>query len=147
MHFRPDPDFVSNPKKITWCHMPLPAIYTLPTRYTLCFEIYRLELILPSRVGCVAVSSQLFFSCNFTLLACAFSLSTSFLVLNWLWMGSLHENILLMLVFLKALFSVLLFSYYSLMTFLMILSVILLCMMMILPSVLSVSKHLVSGSN
>ena len=42
------------------------------------------------------------------------------------WMGSLHKNIQLMLEFLKAPFLVLHFSYYTLMAFLMILSVILL---------------------
>ena len=48
------------------------------------------------------------------------------------WMGSLHKNIQLMLEFLKAPFLVLHFSYYTLMTFLMMLSVILLSMLMIL---------------
>ena len=47
-------------------------------------------------------------------------------------MGSLHKNIQLMLVFLMAPFLVLHFSYYRLMTFLMMLSVILLSMLMIL---------------
>ena len=42
---------------------------------------------------------------------------------KWLWMGSLHNNIQLMLEFLKAPFLVLLFCYYALMT-LMMLSVI-----------------------
>ena len=43
---------------------------------------------------------------------------------EWFWMGSLHENIQLMLEFLKTLFLVLNFSYYMLMTFLMMLPVI-----------------------
>ena len=47
-------------------------------------------------------------------------------------MGSLHKNIQLMLEFLKATFLVLHFSYYSLMTFLMMLSVILISVLMIL---------------
>ena len=38
---------------------------------------------------------------------------------EWFWMESLHKNIQLMLEFLKASFSVLHFSYYTLMTFLM----------------------------
>ena len=42
-------------------------------------------------------------------------------------MGNVHKNIQLMLEFLKGPFLVLQFSYYILMTFLMILSVILLC--------------------
>ena len=50
-------------------------------------------------------------------------------------MVSLHENIQLMLEFFKAPFLVVLhFSYYTLMTFLMMLSVILLSMLMILLS-------------
>ena len=46
--------------------------------------------------------------------------------LKWFWIGSLHKNIQLMLEFLKAPFMVLHFSYYTLMTFLMMLSIILL---------------------
>ena len=61
-------------------------------------------------------------------------------------MGSLHKNIQLLLEFLKAPFLVLHFSYHALMTFLMILSVILLSMLMILP-VLSVIRHLFRGNN
>ena len=49
-------------------------------------------------------------------------------------MGSLHKNIQLMLKFLKAPFLVLNFSYYTLMTFLMMLSVILLCMLILLST-------------
>ena len=52
-----------------------------------------------------------------------------------------------MLEFLKALYLVLHFSYYILMTFLMMLSVILLSMLMILPSILSVIRHLICGNN
>ena len=44
---------------------------------------------------------------------------------EWFWMESLHKNIQLMLEFLKAPFLVLHFSYYTLMTFLMMLFVIL----------------------
>ena len=65
---------------------------------------------------------------------------------EWLWMGSLHRNIQLMREFLKAPFLVLHFSYYTLMTFLMMLSVILLSMLMILLSVLSVIRHLICGN-
>ena len=52
-------------------------------------------------------------------------------------MGNLHKNIQLMLVFLKGLFLVLHFSYYTLMSFLMMLSVILLSMLIILLSILN----------
>ena len=52
---------------------------------------------------------------------------------DWFWMESLHKNIQFMLEFLKAPFLVLHFSYYTLMTFLM-LSVILLSILMILLS-------------
>ena len=77
-----------------------------------------------------------------------FSLIDSF---KCFWMGSLHKNILLILDFLKDSFLVLHFSYYLLMAFLMMLSVILLCiyaddsslsMLMILLSTLSVIRHL-----
>ena len=66
---------------------------------------------------------------------------------EWLWMGSLHKNIQLMLEFLKAPFFVLHFSYYKLMTFLMILSVILLSILMILLSPVSAIGHLICGNN
>ena len=59
---------------------------------------------------------------------------------EWFWMDSLHKNIQLMLEFLKGPFLVLHFSYYTLMTFLM-LSVILLSMLMILLSILSAISH------
>ena len=52
--------------------------------------------------------------------------------LEWFWMGSLQKNIQLMLEFLKAPFFVQHVSYYTLITFLMMLSVILLFMRMIL---------------
>ena len=54
--------------------------------------------------------------------------------IEWFWMGHLHKNIQLMLVFPKAPFLALYFSYYTVMTFLMMLSVILLSMLMILLS-------------
>ena len=60
-----------------------------------------------------------------------------FLVIDdfeWLWMGSLHKNIQLIMVLLKVPFLVLHFSYNTLMTFLMMLPVILLSMLMILFS-------------
>ena len=52
-------------------------------------------------------------------------------IFGWFWMGTLHKNIQLMLEFLKTPFLVLHFSYYTLMTFLMMLSVLLLSMPMI----------------
>ena len=60
---------------------------------------------------------------------------------SWFWTGSLHKNIQLMLEFLKGSTLDLLFSYYTLMTFLM-LSVILLSLLMILLSTLNVIWHL-----
>ena len=65
---------------------------------------------------------------------------------KWFWMGSLHRNIHLMLEFLKVSFLVVHFSYYTLMTSLM-LSVTLLSMLTILISTLSVIKHLICGNN
>ena len=59
-------------------------------------------------------------------------------------MESLYENIQLMLAFLKAPFFVPHFSYYTLMTFLATLSVILLSRLMILLSVQRVIGHLIS---
>ena len=66
---------------------------------------------------------------------------------EWFWMGNLHNNIQLMLVFLKGLFLGLHFSYYTLMTFLIMLSVILLSMLMILLSTLNAIRHLICGNN
>ena len=61
-------------------------------------------------------------------------------------MANGHKSIHLMLEVLKAPFLVPHFSYYTLMIFLMILSVILLFMLMLL-SVLSVTRHLICGNN
>ena len=58
-----------------------------------------------------------------------FSVIDSF---KWFWMGSIHKNIQLMLEFLSVPFLVLHFSCYTLMTFLMMISVILLSMLMML---------------
>ena len=66
---------------------------------------------------------------------------------EWFWMESLHKNIQLMLEFLKGSFLVLHFSCCILMTFLMMLSVILLSMLMTLPSILSVFRHLICVNN
>ena len=65
---------------------------------------------------------------------------------EWFWTESCHKNIQLMLEFLKAAFLVLHISYYTLMTFVMMLSVILLSMVMILLSILSVIRHLICGN-
>ena len=61
-------------------------------------------------------------------------------------MGSLNKNIQLMLEFLKIPFLVLHFSYYTLITSLMMLSVILISMLIIL-SILRVISHLICGNN
>ena len=60
---------------------------------------------------------------------------------EWFWMESLHKNIQLMLGFLKAPFLVLHFSCSTLMTFLTMLSVILLSMLIILLFVLNVTRQ------
>ena len=62
---------------------------------------------------------------------------------KWFWMGNLHKDIKLMLKFLKGPFLVLHFSYYTLMTFLIMLSVILLSMRMIILPTLNVIRHLI----
>ena len=59
---------------------------------------------------------------------------------EWFCVGSLNKNIQLALDFLKCPFLVLHFSYYTLMTFLIMLSVILLPMLMILLSTRSVNR-------
>ena len=59
---------------------------------------------------------------------------------EWFCVGSLNKNIQLALDFLKCSFLVLHFSYYTLMTFLIMLSVILLPMLMILLSTRSVNR-------
>ena len=66
---------------------------------------------------------------------------------KWFCMGSLHKNIELMLNFLKAPFLVLHFSYHTLTTFLMMLSVILLFMLIIVLPNQSLSRHLICGNN
>ena len=66
---------------------------------------------------------------------------------GWFWMGNFHNNIQLMLEFLKRSFLALHFSYYTLMNFLMILSAVLLSMLMILLSTLNVIRHLICGNN
>ena len=63
------------------------------------------------------------------------------------WRGSLHKNIQLMLEFLKNLFLVLHFPYYTLMAFLIMLSEILLSMLIILLSTLNVIRHLICDNN
>ena len=75
---------------------------------------------------------------------CLFSVIDGF---ELFWMASLHKSIQLMLEFLKAPFLVPHFSYYILMTFLMMLSVILLSLLMILLSILRVIRHLICGNN
>ena len=72
-----------------------------------------------------------------------FSVIDSF---KWFWIANLYVNIQLMLEFLKVPSSVLNLSYYTLMIFLMVLSVILLTMLMILLSILSVIRHLICGN-
>ena len=63
------------------------------------------------------------------------------------WMESLHNNIQLILEFLKGPFFVLHFSCYTLMAFLTILSVTLLSMLMILIFILSMIRHRICGNN
>ena len=84
------------------------------------------------------------FQARYLALFLHFSVIDSF---QWFWMGSLHKNIELMLEFLKAPYLVLHFSYYTLMTSLMMLSVILLSMLMKKLSILSVIRHLIFGNN
>ena len=66
---------------------------------------------------------------------------------EWFWMGSIHKNIQLMLEFIKGSFLVLHFFCHILMTFLMMLSAILLSMLMIVLSILSVMRHFICSNN
>ena len=90
---------------------------------------------------------------NFSLMKFQVRYLASFLLfsaidgLEWFWMESLHNNIQLMLDFLKTQFLVLHFSCCILMTFLMMLSVISQSKLMIPFSLLSVIRHLICGSN
>ena len=73
-----------------------------------------------------------------------------FLVIDgfeWFWMAIPQNNIQLMLEFLKGPFLVLHVSYYISMTFLKMLSVILLSMLKILLSTLNVIRYLICGNN
>ena len=65
---------------------------------------------------------------------------------EWFWMGSLHKNIQLMVEFLKVPFLILHLSY-TLITFLMMLSVILLSMLMMILSIPGVIRYLICGNN
>ena len=84
------------------------------------------------------------FQVRYLALCILFSVMDDF---EWFWMESLHENIQLMWEFLKAPFLVLHFSYYTLIIFLVMLSVILVAMLMILFSILSVIGHLICSNN
>ena len=96
---------------------------------------------------------MLLFFTNLSLMECQVRYLASFLLFSVIggfecfWVESLHKNIQLMLQFLKAPFLVLHFSYYTLMIFLKMLSVILVSMLMILLSILSVIKYLICGNN
>ena len=65
----------------------------------------------------------------------------------WFWIGIFNNNAQLMLRFLRAPFLVLNFYYYTLMTFLMVLSVTLPSMLMIILFTLTVMRHLICGNN
>ena len=66
---------------------------------------------------------------------------------KWFWMGSLHENIQLMLEFLRGSFLDQHVFYYTLMSFLIILCVTLLSMLLIVLFTLNVIRHLICGNN
>ena len=83
------------------------------------------------------------FQVRYLALFLLFSVTGSF---GRFWMGNLHKNIQLMLEVLKGAFLVLHFSYYTLMTLLMIFAV-LLSMLMILLFTLNVIRHLICGNN
>ena len=80
------------------------------------------------------------FQVNYVALFLLFSTRDSY---GWFWIGSLHKNSQLIL----APFLVLHFSHYTLITLLMMSSIIFLSMLMILLSIVSVIRHLISGDN
>ena len=88
--------------------------------------------------------SPMEFEVRYLALFLLFSVIDSF---KWFWMENILKNIQLMLEFLKSHFLVLHFSCCILMTFLMMLSVILLSMLTILLSILSAIRHLICDSN
>ena len=99
-----------------------------------------------SSLPCLSLPSQ--YKCLTSISGQIFGLFSSFSLIGGFedfWMGSLHNIIQLMLQFLNGPFFILNFSYHKLMTFLMILSVIL--MLMILLSTLDVIRHLICGNN
>ena len=87
--------------------------------------------------------SCMLFQVRYLVLFLLLSVRDSF---KWFWM-SLRKNIQLMLDFPKSQFLVLHFSCYTLMTFLMVLSVMLLSMLMILLSIPSVIRRLICSNN
>ena len=89
-------------------------------------------------------NSYMGFQVRYLVVFCLFLVIDDF---EWFRMGSLHKNIQFMLESLKALFLVQRLSYYTIMTFLMILSAILLSMLMILPTTISVVKNLICDSS
>ena len=91
------------------------------------------------RLGSYGISGQIF-----GLIFFFFSVIDGF---KWFLMRNLHKNIQLMLEIFRAPFLVLHFSYFTLMTFLMMLSVIFLSILMILLSILIVIRHLICGNN
>ena len=79
-----------------------------------------------------------------------YGLISSFLSNRQLWMvlnGKSSQECPVMLEFLKGPFLILHFSYYTLVTLLLMLSVILLSMLIMLPSTLNMISHLICGNN
>ena len=84
---------------------------------------------LSTGIGMVVFFTNVFFTSLREFLVRYLTLFLLFSVIggfSWFWMRSLHKNIQLMLEFLKVPVLVLRFSYYTLMTFLMMVSIILL---------------------
>ena len=111
-------------------------------------QLYLIELLgLLTRFGMLVFFTNLSlmeFQARYLALFLLFPVIDSF---ELFFMGSLWKNIQLMLKFLKAPLLVLHFSYYTLMNFLMMLSVVLSSMLMILLSILSGIRHLTHGNN
>ena len=97
-----------------------------------------------TRIGMLIFITNVEFQVRYLTLFLLFSVIDNF---EWFWIESLHKNIQLILEFLNSRLLVLHFSCYTLMTFLTMLSVILLSKLIMLLFILSVTRHLICGDN
>ena len=111
--------------------------------WTVALEIYP-RLLAGFGMLLFTKSSLMEFQVMYLTLFYLFSVINRFM---WFCMQSFHKNIQSMIEFLKVPLFILPFSYYTLITFLTVLFVILLSMLMILLSTISMSRHLICVKN